>query len=337
VLAREHAPAASLAASEDGTELAAAFGSKLVVWTLRGGRAGRRTIPAEGVLKVALAADGKTLAAGTEAGGAVVTRLPEGDVRTLPPRDPGAQESVIGIALSHDGRTLAASLHDGEVLLGGTSRLGRPLPPGGQQEPLALDVALSPDDDTVAAGREDGSIALWDTRDRRRVRVLRPAKQAAALSVAFAPDGRVLAVANATTAPTLWDVDSGRPSGLPFQARVPVRAVRFSSRGTLAAAGAADGKVVIFDVASREPLGKPLTGHAGAVYAVAFVSNGTRLASAGADGRVLLWDIRPWADEEALRERVCGLVGRNLTRSEWAKYVPGKRYRRTCDEWPAAG
>jgi len=42
-------------------------------------------------------------------------------------------------------------------------------------------------------------------------------------------------------------------------------------------------------------------------------------------------------DEATLRARACAVVGRNLTRSEWDRFLPGKSYRRTCDQWPAAG
>jgi len=31
-----------------------------------------------------------------------------------------------------------------------------------------------------------------------------------------------------------------------------------------------------------------------------------------------------------LRDRVCELVGRDLTRGEWARFLPGEDYRRTC-------
>jgi WD40 repeat protein/class 3 adenylate cyclase len=334
-LAHEPAPASSLVSSADGATLAASFGSKLEAWTLHGGTFDKRTIPAEGILKVALSADGATLAAGDQRGGVLVAGLPRGGIRNLAPRDPAAQESVIGVALSAEGGVLAASLHDGEVLLGATSRLGRPLPLGADQAPLALDLALSPDDRTLAAARQDGAVALWDVGDRRFLGTLSPAKPTPALSLAFAPDGKLLAVASGSTRTPLWDVGTRKPSGEPMQSRAPVRAVRFSPDGRLAVVGTTEGPVVLFDVASRQPLGEPLAGHAGGVYAVAFAENGTRVASGGADGRVLVWDVRPWVDEGVLRQRACDLVGRNLTRSEWDRFLPGRSYRRTCGEWPS--
>ena len=331
-LAYEDAPVASVAASADGTVLAAANDSEVLVWTLRGGTVVRRRVRGEGILKVALSGDGRTLAAGTQAGGVLVTHAAGGQVRRLP-----AQEQVIGVALDDDATTLAASLQNGNVLLGGTSRLGRPLPRDRTQPPLALDLALSPDGRTLAAGREDGTVALWDAKSRALLGKPFTAHNRDVVSVAFAPDGKVLASAGGERVVKLWDVGTRTPKGEPLQGPSPLSAVRFSPDGHLAAAGTEAGDVVLFDIASRQLLGEPLTGHSGTVYSVAFAAHGTRVASAGADGSVLLWDVKPWADEATLRARACAVVGRNLTRSEWDRFLPGKSYRRTCDQWPAAG
>ena len=31
----------------------------------------------------------------------------------------------------------------------------------------------------------------------------------------------------------------------------------------------------------------------------------------------------------------CDIAGRNLTRAEWAQYLPGEPYHATCKQWPA--
>ena len=30
----------------------------------------------------------------------------------------------------------------------------------------------------------------------------------------------------------------------------------------------------------------------------------------------------------------CHTAGRNLTRAEWAQYLLGQEYRKTCEQWP---
>jgi WD40 repeat protein len=161
------------------------------------------------------------------------------------------------------------------------------------------------------------------------------AHQSEIRSLAFTPDGKALASASGDTAVKFWSVAKRTPFGEALQGRAPFSAVRVSPDGRLAVAGTETGAIVLFDVTGRQPLGEPLVGHTGNVFSVAFAANGTLVVSAGRDGRVLLWDVRPWADELALRDRACSLVGRNLTRSEWSQYLPGKSYRRTCDQWPA--
>jgi WD40 repeat protein len=47
--------------------------------------------------------------------------------------------------------------------------------------------------------------------------------------------------------------------------------------------------VRLWDPATQQPVGYPLTGHQGTVSAVAFSSDGTLLATCDLDGTVRLW------------------------------------------------
>jgi WD40 repeat protein/class 3 adenylate cyclase len=337
LLADGRSPATSVAASTGGRVLAASFASAALVWALPRVERPLRSFHADGIVKLALSSDGGVLAAGTQAGDVLLARVRSGVARRLSRPGSSASEPVIGVALDEHGEGLAASLQDGQVLLGGTSALGRPLPPGTPQPGVALDLALSSDGRTLAAGREGGSVGLWDARDRRLLGRPFRAQTRDVSSVAFASDGKTLASAGGDPAANVWDVETRRRSGEPLRGAGNLTSVRFSPDGRLIAAGTSAGAVALFDAASRQLLGEPLSGgHSGPVLSVSFAGD-RGLASAGADGRVLLWNVAQWADEEALRRRACDVVGRNLTRSEWHRYLPGKAYRRTCGQWPAAG
>jgi WD40 repeat protein len=69
-----------------------------------------------------------------------------------------------------------------------------------------------------------------------------------------------------------------------------VSSVAFSPDGTRIVSGGFDNTVRVWDAASGQPIGAPLTGHTDPVLSVAFSPDGKRIASGGYDNTVRVWD-----------------------------------------------
>jgi WD40 repeat protein len=105
-----------------------------------------------------------------------------------------------------------------------------------------------------------------------------------------------------------------------------VVSVAFSPDGKTLASGSGDRAIILWDVASRQPLDPPLTGHTDYVSSVAFSPDGQTLAAGGYD-TLILWDVsfNSWKD------RACRIANRNFTRAEWQQYIRDiEPYRATC-------
>ena len=208
--------------------------------------------------------------------------------------------AVTGLALSRDGKVLAVTA--GGLQLWSTAtgqRIGETLPAADAAGP----VAISPDDSLVAAIGTDGKARLYQVATQQATgTAVTVGPGASGDALAFSPDGKTFATISANGTAALWSVATqrrigalmtGGSSGTPAAADSPVAAVGFSPDGaTLATAGASGGSsdsIRLWDTASQQEIGTPMTAGPGPVYAVAFSPDGATLASAG-DGTARLWD-----------------------------------------------
>ncbi len=85
----------------------------------------------------------------------------------------------------------------------------------------------------------------------------------------------------------------------------------------------------LIDVAGRQPVGPVLAldPASGPVFSHDSKILGTSVAGHG--GALMSVDPTVW------RQQACAMAGRNLTRSEWARYLPGETPRATCSQFPA--
>lgn len=165
-------------------------------------------------------------------------------------------------------------------------------------------------------------------------------------AVAFSPNGRTLVVGG-DGGTVLWDIATRRQTSQLIAADTTngVDSMALSPDGRTLATGNGGGTVQLWDVATRQQIGPPLTDTAlaaagstnietgststegGRISSVAFSLDGRTLAAGSTDG-IQLWNVS--AIDQAFGQ-VCGQIGGSITRAEWIKYVPaGLAYSRTC-------
>ncbi|HYT89937.1 MAG TPA: WD40 repeat domain-containing protein [Gemmataceae bacterium] len=236
-----------------GPVLAAAGGSRILLWALPEGNI-LHTLTAEKLVRaLAMSPDGKLVAG---AGDDPTVQLWE--VGSGKPTAALREHTdwILCLRFSPGGNLLASGGYDGLVRLWDVAAGKKvrdlpaaPIPPPKvPPDPVIVhSLAFSPDGKELAIGGADGQIRLVSAGDGKVLRTL-TGHNSAVMDLAYHPGGKLLASASKDRTVRLWDPTNGQPL-------------------------------------------KVLEGHAAWVQGVVFWARGTRLASAGADQTVRVWDL----------------------------------------------
>lgn len=251
---------------------------------------------------------------------------------------------VDGLAFSPVGHTLATVGGDAAVTIWDTSdpsrprQIGRPLT--GHRAGVDA-VAFSPDGHTLATGSWDGTARLWNIANLAQPHQL--GKPLAGhtnwvSSVAFSPDGHTLATGSLDSSIILWDTTNPAKwhhLGSPLvQHNSWVLGLAFGPDGHTLVSGSADQTAILWDVTDPVhpyDLGVVGSHHTDAVTSVAISADDRTLLTASADGTVNLNSLAELNEARAhALDRACTRAAQGLNAEQWARYVPGLKYQRTC-------
>ncbi|MFQ5858224.1 MAG: BTAD domain-containing putative transcriptional regulator, partial [Anaerolineae bacterium] len=290
----------------------------------------------KGVSSVTYSPDGKTLASGSKDGTImlwdVAARRPTSRLLTCNPM------AVNTIAFSPDSQTLVSGSDDGTIMLWDVATRQPLSPPLAGHAAVVESVAFSPDGRTLASGGTDKRIILWDVTTGQPIAPPLTGHTGAVKSTAFSPSGRSLASGSVDETwgkvdktVVLWDISAllntsvsaapntsaaaGQPTTEFLAGHTSnVSSVAFSPDGQTLASGGDDGTIILWDVATGQPIGEPLahTSQGEDVPIVsrnvklAFSPDGSALASGGADGTIILWDV---TTRQPMGQSLAGHVG----------------------------
>lgn len=311
----------------------------LIAWDLSTSRIiGTRTLSGDSVNSFAISPDGRRVAVADYDRVQIWRFGRRAPLVTLP-------LGATALAFSPDGRLLAtgAAAADGSVRLWDPhtgAQLGKAVRASRE---VIWDVAFDPAGTTVAAVGYGDVVSRWSVEgaggDRPRLVPAKPNRlrghSGAVNAAAFSPDSRLLATGDHGGTIRLWNAATGRPLGEPLAAGSSITDLSFDPGSAILASADADGEIRFWDIQNSRELGGPLRAHLDAVTSLAFHADGEMLASTDINKAVVLWDPILWkSDWSRVAHRLCPILSRNLTRAEWAQFLPDQPYHATCDQAP---
>ena len=226
----------------------------------------------------------------------------------------GHHNYIYSLAFAPKGNMIVSGSYDEAVFLWDvrTARLMRSLP--AHSDPVSS-VDFVRDGTLIASCASDGLIRIWDTATGQCLKTLVHEDNAAVTSVKFSPNGKFVLAATLDSSVRLWNYVDGRCiktyqghknekysitacfgtySAEPSSPGADDEEVEGPQTWAFAACGSEDGKIVLWDVSSKEIL-QSLHGHEGAVLGVDVGGEEQVIVTCGIDKTVKLWKRLPMA------------------------------------------
>jgi WD40 repeat protein len=186
---------------------------------------------------------------------------------------------VVSAAVNADGSLIATASEDGTVRIWDIQTLGE----AGKLEEKAFSVVFGADGKTVLTASLTG-VKLWDIEKNRLIKSL--SGESAVLAL-FDRDNKSTA-SLLSTGIKIAHSDTGREITITND---PVTAIGFSNDGKLAASGAWDGTVTLWDAESGKKIVR-FQAHLKTINAISFSGDDGYFVTASSDQRISLWETK---------------------------------------------
>lgn len=180
---------------------------------------------------------------------------------------------------------------------------------------------------TVAVSQFGDMAAVVDPARRKVLAHWRSSKAQLTVGAALSPDGTRVATTDFDGLLHVWDARTGKAVLPPIHAsEVDVASVSWSPDGSRLVTAGGDSTVRLYDAKTGRQIGVSLPISQTLFPYATFSPDGRTIVATDSSGQVWLYP----ATAAGWVAYACRLANRNLTRAEWAKFVPGHSYQVVC-------